>query len=334
MYAKGLLNEVNEQPLVSVILKNTMETTKEEPLVSVIVTTYNRKELLKETIDSILNQTFRDFELIVVDNFSDYDFFSYIESFNDKRITPFQNRNNGIIAVNRNFGIRKAKGEYIAFCDDDDLWFPNKLEVQLKHFDDDIIGVGSGLIAIGDLRNKRHKVIKKDMLLDFNKIISVRAVGLSSLMVKNLGYLFDESEQFEFVEDFDYQLKIAQKTKGKILLLSLPLIYYRYHKLNNSNINSATNVFNVINKYKNDLSKKVLKESYQRFYYSLGWMMLKTQHDDAKHFLVKATRYSNYNNVIRNSLLLALSVMPKFFQKEVFNRYFQLRLMIDNIHRR
>ena len=102
------------------------------PLVSVVVTTYNRRELLMKTIDSILNQTYKNFELIVVDNYSDYDFLSYLKSFNDERIRSFQNKNEGIIAVNRNFGIKKAKGEYIAFCDDDDIWFPKKLELQLK----------------------------------------------------------------------------------------------------------------------------------------------------------------------------------------------------------
>ena len=90
---------------------------KTSPLISVIVTTYNRKRLLKQTLDSILNQTFTDFELIVVDNYSDYNFISYIKSFNDKRIKSFQNKNNGVIAVNRNYGIIKAQGKYIAFCD-------------------------------------------------------------------------------------------------------------------------------------------------------------------------------------------------------------------------
>ena len=76
--------------------------------ISVIVTTYNRPKLLKETLDSILNQTYVDFELIVVDNNSNYDFFKLIESFNDNRIIAYQNENDGVIAVNRNFGIKKV----------------------------------------------------------------------------------------------------------------------------------------------------------------------------------------------------------------------------------
>ena len=102
-----------------------------EPLVSVIVTTYNREGFLKESISSILAQTFTDFELIVVDNYSKYDFFKVIGEFDDPRIRPFQNANNGIIAVNRNFGISKASGKFLAFCDDDDLWMPDKLKFQM-----------------------------------------------------------------------------------------------------------------------------------------------------------------------------------------------------------
>ena len=58
-----------------------------------------------------------------------------MKSFNDERIIPFQNANDGVIAVNRNFGINKAKGDYIAFCDDDDSWYPEKLMVCHKFFD-------------------------------------------------------------------------------------------------------------------------------------------------------------------------------------------------------
>ena len=106
----------------------------DKPLVSILVITYNRKVFLHETIESILNQTYKNFELIIVDNFSNYDFLSHLNSFKDDRIKPFQNKNNGVIAVNRNFGLTKAQGEYIAICDDDDLWIPQKLEKQVNGF--------------------------------------------------------------------------------------------------------------------------------------------------------------------------------------------------------
>ena len=96
------------------------------PKVSVILTTYNRPDLVKKTILSILNQTFIDFELIVVDNYSDYNFLGLIEEINDQRIYAFQNKNNGNISINRNFALEIAKGDFIEFCDDDDIWKNNK----------------------------------------------------------------------------------------------------------------------------------------------------------------------------------------------------------------
>ena len=123
---------------------------KKKPLVSVVVTTYNRKEMLKITIKSILNQTYNNIELLIIDNYSNYDFFNFISSFNDSRIKAFQNKNNGIIAVNRNYGINKSIGNYIAFCDDDDYWNKFKLSDQIKFFKNEkVILVSSLALKIG-----------------------------------------------------------------------------------------------------------------------------------------------------------------------------------------
>lgn len=101
------------------------------PCVSVIVTTFNRAALLSQTINSILGQTYSDFELIVVDNMSTDDTEGYVGGIPDARVRYFRNPNHGVIAINRNFGIQHARGRYIAFCDDDDLWMHNKLDRQV-----------------------------------------------------------------------------------------------------------------------------------------------------------------------------------------------------------
>ena len=145
-------------------------------LVSVIVTTYNRKDLLTKTIDSILNQTYKNYELIVVDNYSNYDFLSHIKSFNDERIRSFQSANDGIISVNRNYGIKKAKGKYIAFCDDDDSWKPKKLQVSMEYIEKysadivyhDLYCINNkGKVKLFNNKNKTrefNKPVKKDLL--------------------------------------------------------------------------------------------------------------------------------------------------------------------------
>lgn len=298
-----------------------MKTSKEGPLVSVIVTTYNRKELLKETIDSILNQTFRNFELIVVDNFSDYDFFSHIESFNDNRIRPFQNRNDGIIAVNRNYGIKKAKGEYIAFCDDDDYWVNYKLEKQLKCFDDNkIIGVGSNQFNLADSGIQQPtKKYQEDKTLDFETLIMFNSVALSSLMIRNLGFLFEEKKSFLAVEDFDFQLQLTDKTSKSILLLAEPLIYYRLDSVNKSSgIMQARNALLVTKKYESFLSQELVNQLYYLQYYFLAKKELKAlcRKGSRRNFRKSLKYRTDKNNKDRKIKLgIMLSYLPDFIVK-------------------
>lgn len=100
------------------------------PKVSVIIPTYNRAELLKQAIASVLAQTYGDFELIIVDDGSTDDTKSVVESIGDNRIKYIWQTNQQR-CVARNAGIAAAEGEYLAFLDSDDLWLPKKLELQL-----------------------------------------------------------------------------------------------------------------------------------------------------------------------------------------------------------
>ena len=207
------------------------------PLVSIIVTTYNRKKLLKETIDSILNQTFKDFELIVVDNFSNYDFFKFIKSFNSDCITPFQNQNNGIIAINRNYGINKAKGKYIAFCDDDDWWFSHKIEKQInkllnsnknmifsmvKEFGE--ISIYSNYFGINPLP---FKVNTSTKALLMTNCIPFSTVLIEKLSLYKIG-LFDERKSFVAIEDNELWVRASKKLELDFIPEVLSL--HRVHK--------------------------------------------------------------------------------------------------------
>ena len=105
---------------------------RKKPTVSVIIPTYNRAKWLKKSIQSVLDQTYRDLELIVVDDGSTDRTPEVVKSFKDKRIRYFRQtkkfpiKSQGAAAA-RNVGIKKARGEFIAFNDDDDLWKKRKL---------------------------------------------------------------------------------------------------------------------------------------------------------------------------------------------------------------
>ena len=179
--------------------------------ISVIIPTYNRAHMVTETIDTILAQTFSDLELIVVDNESTDDTEEVVRSYSDVRIRYFKHQNGGVVAVNRNFGMSQAQGEYLAFCDDDDLWLPEKLERQLLEFArDSRVGlVCSNAINFdedGDL-GARIETGLKDRHFTFESLLGGNAVISSSVLVKrqiidDVG-MMDISPEIFTAEDYE-----------------------------------------------------------------------------------------------------------------------------------
>jgi glycosyltransferase involved in cell wall biosynthesis len=201
--------------------------------VSIVVTTYNRESFLKQTLYSILNQSYQDFELIVVDNYSDYDFLGLIDSLGSSKIHAFQNDNNGIIAINRNYGIKKARGKYIAFCDDDDLWMPNKLEMQVKYMESheeiDIIGTAMTLFG-DDIKGTADYYYKK--YSNEYEYYCRNYVTPSTVLVKNTKDIcFNESPQFNCAED--WTLWMTLYILGyRLYQMPEPLVKYRLYSQN------------------------------------------------------------------------------------------------------
>ncbi|HEY9850634.1 MAG TPA: glycosyltransferase [Leptolyngbyaceae cyanobacterium] len=101
------------------------------PTISVIIPVYNGEKTIRETIESVLNQTFTDFELIVIDDGSQDKTVEIVSSIRDERLKIFSYPNSGV-SISRNRGISHVSGEYISFIDADDLWTEDKLELQLK----------------------------------------------------------------------------------------------------------------------------------------------------------------------------------------------------------
>ncbi len=114
------------------------------PLVSVIIPAWNAEKLIKETIESALNQTYPNIEIIVIDDGSTDDTANVIKSIKDPRITYHYQENTGLPACGRNKGAKLAKGQYLAFLDSDDLWLPQKIEKQMVIMEENL---KIGLIA-------------------------------------------------------------------------------------------------------------------------------------------------------------------------------------------
>lgn len=108
---------------------------KNNPKVSVIIPTYNRAHLIGRAIKSVLNQTYKDFEIIIVDDGSTDKTEEVVKDFKDERVRYIRREKNKGGSAARNTGIKAARGEYIAFQDSDDEWLPEKLEKQMKAFE-------------------------------------------------------------------------------------------------------------------------------------------------------------------------------------------------------
>jgi teichuronic acid biosynthesis glycosyltransferase TuaG len=214
------------------------------PKVSIIVTTYNRENLLEKTLESILAQSYHDFELIVVDNYSQYDFFSFINKFSDKRIKAYRNENGGIIAINRNFGINLAAGEFIAMCDDDDIWEPDKLKKQVDLFLSKpsivMCCTNVSIIGVSNRKNILKRLITyfKNCILSFN-IIPARYLLVFLPFITNSSALFkkkildktgilDESSSLCAYEDFEFWFRMSNF--GDIYFINEKLVQYRVHQ--------------------------------------------------------------------------------------------------------
>ena len=101
-------------------------------MVSVIMPSWNTGKFIAESIQSVIDQTYKNWELLIVDDCSTDNTDQVVASFNDDRIRYLKNKKNSGAALTRNKAIREARGEWIAFLDSDDLWFPKKLERQIK----------------------------------------------------------------------------------------------------------------------------------------------------------------------------------------------------------
>ena len=123
----------NKQRRAKLILNSTTEIKRENGLVSIIMPSYNTAEYIKETIQSVLNQTYTKWELIIVDDCSTDNTDEILKGIQDQRIVYLKNERNLGAAISRNRALKSAKGQWIAYLDSDDIWLPKKLEEQI-HF--------------------------------------------------------------------------------------------------------------------------------------------------------------------------------------------------------
>lgn len=186
-------------------------------LVSIIVPVYKGEAFIKKTVKTILSQEYKNIELLLINDGSPDESGSIIDriAISDKRVKVFHKENGGV-AEARNFGIERAKGEFVAFCDQDDLWMPSKLIKQIPLFDNNDTGVVyCGAEALYTLENKTippkfNEACKGsvfEVLLNKNVITCCTVVVRKSLL--NHVKAFDSDRSLMGVDDWLAWLKLS-----------------------------------------------------------------------------------------------------------------------------
>lgn len=229
----------------------------EEQMISVVIPTYNRSKLLKRAVESVLNQTFKDFELIIVDDNSTDNTRETVMDLRkkDSRIKYFRHKNNQGGSAARNTGIKHAKGEFIALLDDDDEWLPEKLIKQMSLFEK--LPAEYGVVYCGCfyISEKNSKLIKHITPREHGNVYEQMLEGCilaspTPLLRKecfSVSGLFDE--KLNSSQDWDMWIRISKHFKFDFVPELLAI-----HRIHGTQISSNLNakidgIKNVIKKY-------------------------------------------------------------------------------------
>ncbi len=205
----------------------------EKTIVSVIIPTYNRSVELLKAVESVRKQTEKRIEILVCDDGSTDDTKDRIEEITriDTRVKYLDCGHSGRPAIPRNIGIREAKGEWLAFLDDDDYWLPQKLEVQLRSVREGkqkACCTNAFCYSEGKNIEKKYFDENEDKIYDFYDVERDNPIICSSMMIHrsliSLCFGFPEEPQLRAIEDYAFWYRVSIYTK--ILFVAEPLLEY------------------------------------------------------------------------------------------------------------
>jgi glycosyltransferase involved in cell wall biosynthesis len=210
------------QPSTSMQADEMATAPKGGPRVSVVIPTYNSGVMVKEAIESVLAQTYSDFEIVVVDDGSTDNTECIVRQFGD-RVRYFKQENQGVSAA-RNTGIKQSLGDYVAFLDSDDLWLSEKLAEQIPWLEAD---PKLGLVYCDWAVNSGETVLKSSYLKDlpaasgyvFDELIQSGFILTSGVVVRRacLDDAGDFDKSLEISQDYDLWLRISYRWKVQLV---------------------------------------------------------------------------------------------------------------------
>lgn len=287
----------------------------DNPLVSIVINCYNGEKYLRQSIESVLDQSYQNFELIFWDNKSIDQSKNIIQSYQDKRIRYFYSKNHTTLYQARNLSLKECKGDFVCFLDVDDYFLKNKIAQQLSYFNDQKVGVVySNYYRYYEDINKK-KLLTKRLLPSGNLnqyILEESQISFMTVMIRKKSL---DSLEFNFDQKYsilgDYDLLYRLSFNWNFCYIEEPLAVYRIHSNNFSKnfilfIDELKDWYNknyrfFINK-KNYIYKKIIY--FQALEYLSKKKFLK--------FLIELWKYPMSINKIK---LFLIMITPNFFLK-------------------
>lgn len=292
-----------------------------QPLVSVIMNCYNSDKYLREAIDSVLEQTYQNWEIIFWDNQSTDRSAEIVKSYDDERIKYFYAHEHTLLGEARNLAVKKANGEYIAFLDCDDLWKNQKLALQINLMvKNPNIGLCHSNYMIYDMKNNKLSTINKSKsIINKENIVQKYNIGMLTVVIKtNFLKLLEENifdSKLKLIEEYDLFCRIVKQSD--IVYCHQNLATYRWHSENSSN------------KYISEWSKeyKYLSEKYKLLNFSkneidylvnmsiftnIKSLMLLGKYSDAKNSNEEFNPLSTKQYILKILLLMPIFIIKIF----------------------
>lgn len=221
-------------------------------LISIIIPYYKKKKFLKRTIRSVLKQTYKNFEIILIYDDTDKTDLSFVKlilkkSKNNKIIVNKKNLGAG---YSRNLGIKHSKGKFISFLDSDDIWKKDKLKKQIDFMKEKKINFSYSNYSIIDKNEKKIKLIKVPQIIEYKNLIYSCDIGLSTVMIKSKILKKEKFSKLKTKEDYLLWLKLSKKNI-KMIGISDALVSWRKTKnsLSSSITQKLKDAFSIYNSH-------------------------------------------------------------------------------------
>ena len=309
------------------------------PCCSIIIPAYNAIKYLPETLESVLKQSFTDFEVLIIDDGSYDNIIEWAAQIEDPRVRFISQKNQGVSAA-RNLGIKNATGEYIAFLDADDLWESTKLEKQLQLFKKNPY---SGLVHTEmALIDEESKLLGREFTSNvegnaLEQLLEKNTIVTSSVIVRRSCLETVGSFDNNLTSSEDWELWVRIASVYPIALVKEPLVFYRQHPNNTTNnwqmleqdLSSIEQIFQLVPEELSHIKKRTY--AYANVY--LAWKALQTGYpQQAAYFRNQSIKH--YFSILFSPNFIRLSLAIALLQIFGNNGFSRIRSFTYSIRRR